>query len=330
MQQIFSTDSLDPADRFPYWMDVVSKNLIGIDSKIHVPNFSATIHVAPLAKSTVGLFELDDCELSHGAHHVSSAESDDVLIGCQIGGQLQVACGDHESELRRGDLCIIDSQRTYSQRLKDCKAVTIKLPRAVFEQRLGDLRALSWLKLPQESVVASLARQLIARLPQYCETLNDATAALLEGQIVDLITLAYLGGDGPPSALRTYARVFARFRLASTIESHLFDSRLKLADFAEKAGMTSRYANRLLASEGTSLERFLFERRLARSRAVLDSPVFGFRSLSEIAHSYGFTTQSHFSRKFKDEFGMTPSEYRRQRQQSLISDLRVSEARKLS
>jgi AraC-like DNA-binding protein len=39
------------------------------------------------------------------------------------------------------------------------------------------------------------------------------------------------------------------------------------------------------------------------------------RMIGEIAFSWGFSDLSHFSRRFRDQFGMTPSEARRNRQE---------------
>jgi AraC family transcriptional regulator, positive regulator of tynA and feaB len=67
----------------------------------------------------------------------------------------------------------------------------------------------------------------------------------------------------------------------------------------------------VLAQEGTSIRRLILERRLARCRTALEDPMQAHRSISEIAYGWGFSDMTHFGRKFRETYGMLPSEYRR-------------------
>ena len=47
-----------------------------------------------------------------------------------------------------------------------------------------------------------------------------------------------------------------------------------------------------------------------RSRQALEDPAQRTRTVSDIAYSFGFSDLSHFARRFKAEFGRSPSECR--------------------
>jgi AraC-like DNA-binding protein len=100
-------------------------------------------------------------------------------------------------------------------------------------------------------------------------------------------------------------------RLKAIIENRLHDPDLKPAAAAADTGISVRYANALLANENTSLERYIMLRRLERCHQTLVSPVHSSRTITEIAYSCGFSDLSHFTRRFKEQFGCTPSEIRR-------------------
>ncbi|WP_075088197.1 helix-turn-helix transcriptional regulator [Verrucomicrobium spinosum] len=51
-----------------------------------------------------------------------------------------------------------------------------------------------------------------------------------------------------------------------------------------------------------------YVRRL-RVRLACHALVFGHRTLAEVADDHGFCDQSHFTREFRKETGMTPREY---------------------
>ena len=101
-------------------------------------------------------------------------------------------------------------------------------------------------------------------------------------------------------------------RLKQVIKARLADPELKPAAVAAEAGISLRYANALLSPEGTSLERYIMARRLERCRRALDDPMQTHRMISEIAFSWGFSDLSHFARRFRKAFGISPSEFRRQ------------------
>ena len=63
--------------------------------------------------------------------------------------------------------------------------------------------------------------------------------------------------------------------------------------------------------QGTSLERLIVSRRLDNCRRALEDPAQSHRAIGEIAYAWGFGNQSHFNRRFKAEFGCSPSDYRR-------------------
>jgi AraC-like DNA-binding protein len=76
------------------------------------------------------------------------------------------------------------------------------------------------------------------------------------------------------------------------------------------AGMSARHANRLLAFESTSLERFILSERLRRCYAALDDRKRDYLAIGEIAYANGFNDVSHFSRSFRARYGLSPKDFR--------------------
>jgi len=99
-------------------------------------------------------------------------------------------------------------------------------------------------------------------------------------------------------------------RLKAVIEARLHDPEFRPRDAAAAAGISVRYANALLAQEDTSLERFIVMRRLQRCKTVLEDPYQVLRPVSDIAYGAGFSDVSHFTRRFKAQYGCSPTEHR--------------------
>jgi two-component system response regulator YesN len=68
---------------------------------------------------------------------------------------------------------------------------------------------------------------------------------------------------------------------------------------------------------GTSYLVYVTRLRLTEAARLLRA---GGRSIGEIADQMGFADQSHFDRRFKRAFGLTPSQYQRQHRKTLKTD----------
>jgi AraC family transcriptional regulator, positive regulator of tynA and feaB len=94
------------------------------------------------------------------------------------------------------------------------------------------------------------------------------------------------------------------------IDVHLSDPKLNLALVAAGCGISPRYISLLLQLRGVSFTALVWERRLDLARTWLLSTKTGMVSISEVAFSVGFKSTAHFSRMFKQRFGMSPKAYR--------------------
>ncbi|WP_369265322.1 AraC family transcriptional regulator [Streptomyces sp. R35] len=55
----------------------------------------------------------------------------------------------------------------------------------------------------------------------------------------------------------------------------------------------------------------MIEQRLEGARSTLASPVGRTRTIGSVARAWGFTDPSHFTRRFKEAYGVTPQEWPR-------------------
>ena len=100
-------------------------------------------------------------------------------------------------------------------------------------------------------------------------------------------------------------------RVCQTIETLLADPGLSLGKVAREEGVSPRYLQKLFASAGQSFTHYIRLRRLERCRLDLTSPRCASLSISEISFRWGFNGSAHFSRAFRDQYGLSPREHRR-------------------
>ncbi len=111
-------------------------------------------------------------------------------------------------------------------------------------------------------------------------------------------------------------------RIYETIERKLGDPELSPARVAQLEGISERYLQKLFESTGDSFTHYLRERRLQRCWADLANPAEAHRSVSDIAFGCGFSDAAHFSRSFRDRFGLSPRAFR-QREVERLSELGI-------
>ena len=63
-------------------------------------------------------------------------------------------------------------------------------------------------------------------------------------------------------------------------------------------------------ASGAPAAEYKSHRRLSHCAASLRDPSQAHRSITDICFSYGFNSTSHFSRLFKERFGIAPRDYR--------------------
>ena len=101
-------------------------------------------------------------------------------------------------------------------------------------------------------------------------------------------------------------------RIKRFIANQLSDTELNSEVISRAVGLSPRYINNLFNEDNTSLMRYLTKQRLSRSRHYLATPLYNYLSITEVAMKSGFSNMAHFSRIFRQAYGLSPSDYRLQ------------------
>ena len=157
-------------------------------------------------------------------------------------------------------------------------------------------------------------------LPKHIDALQPAAKLQVSTHVLDLVALALAAQADEATPTLSSGRAATLLHLRMAVESRLCDPALNPRTAAAAAGISLRYANDLLSQQGTSLGRFILSRRLDRCRRALEDPRQARRSISEIVYAWGFADLSHFSRRFKAEFGCSPREFRQQQHVGVITN----------
>ncbi|WP_431266865.1 helix-turn-helix domain-containing protein [Dankookia sp. P2] len=208
-------------------------------------------------------------------------------------------------------MALLDPRLPYVGRFTaGSQLLVLKVPRRALKARIGYVRRAVLRPIRSTGGEGGLASAFLAMLPTYAADLAPAAAEGVMANVLDLIALALTSSTVDHQGAATSAQMLVLMNVRAAIEARLADPSLDATTVAAAAGASVRYANAVLAREGTSIRRLILARRLARCRTALADPSQAGRTVTEIAYDWGFSDMTHFGRSFKDAYGVTPSDFR--------------------
>jgi AraC-like DNA-binding protein len=105
-------------------------------------------------------------------------------------------------------------------------------------------------------------------------------------------------------------------RVKAAIEERLGDPDLTPQAIADRHHISVRYLHVLFQQQGTTVNGWVREHRLEAAGRDLARPDAHRRSVAGVAARWGFSNSSHFSRAFREVYGMSPMQWRKRRSTS--------------
>jgi len=235
---------------------------------------------------------------------------DDFVLISATRGKIRVTQGSKAIDLTAGQMCLTEMNIAGAVDLRESGGfTTTRFPRRLLLQiapsaetqlarTLGHDRA--------RSVMIERYAALCSEVAGELDPLGQRTAAQ---HLADLV--GHFIGTGAERSNLTEQRDGSMVRLElmkAEALRNLDKSNLTIETVAKANGLSSRQAQRLFASSGTTFTEFVLEQRLLLSRQLLLRDQARLRKVSDIAFSAGFNDLSYFHRSFKRRFGVTPAD----------------------
>jgi AraC family transcriptional regulator, positive regulator of tynA and feaB len=100
-------------------------------------------------------------------------------------------------------------------------------------------------------------------------------------------------------------------QLLAYLEAHLFDpDAMSASACAQAIGISERYLYKQFSLRGQHFSKMVLERRLDAAHVLLKSVAFKAHSIASIAYQCGFKDPAHFSRLFRQRYGISPRQCR--------------------
>ncbi|MEV0901501.1 helix-turn-helix domain-containing protein [Actinoplanes sp. NPDC049802] len=139
----------------------------------------------------------------------------------------------------------------------------------------------------------------------------DPSAPAVAAATVDLVRALLASSARTERHTRRALAETLLTRIRAYVRHHLTDPGLTPSRIAAAHNISLRQLYKLCARDGLSLEQWIIDERLRGARHDLLHPGHRHRPVAAIAHSWGFRDATHFIRRFKSRYGLTPTQLRR-------------------
>ena len=234
-----------------------------------------------------------------------------------VSGSIKITIGNKEHVLTEGQILIFDS-RTPLKKIKvneESHTISVHMPLALIK---------SWIPRIYNNLESKIinppgksARLLADYLKLINEFAQESESNLVTYQpkaIIPLImsnlgmlvfALSDLEEEKLTSVKQIQLAAAKQFMLV-----HVSDSNITPTTIAKQMGISVRYLHWLFLQSRETVGQYLVRKRIELAQLLLSSSSQSLYSVTEIAFMSGFNDSTHFSRRFKQQVGTSPSKYR--------------------
>jgi AraC family transcriptional activator of tynA and feaB len=310
MSQSFTTDLIPVADRQEAWLSN-AKQICG-DCKFQFPKrfpFHGSIERRKVADLEMTLFSSSAVSFIKYPTVNLNSESRSWIVITQLAG-LRRYCQDGKvAVLKKGDATLIDSGRPWSSDCPgDCARLYLRVPRLLMQSRLRLNEIPVARRISGESGLGALLFHLSTSLYRQTEELTrEEGAAAIEAY---LHILAACVGTTKRVPAGTSRMIELNVLMLKYIDAHLTETTLSPTEIAAALNLSVRHVHRLFSRQGSTVADWIRAQRLRHCRSDLADLQLRAKSITEIAFFWGFNDSAHFSRAFKQRFGICPRVFR--------------------
>jgi AraC-like DNA-binding protein len=299
-------DAIPPAQRMEAWRDILAESKL--DLEIWPTPRSPEVFRAMMKRWGLGEMAILDCRSDPCAGRRSDPGSSGAASECAVitfvrDGTMAVSDGEGTASVAAGHGMVWDGVSPLEFEVSEplSKRIVV-VPRDRALAMVPGLERLVGSAVLPDSPAASLLMGYLDLLIQHLPSLDAVGRATAAAAALELLRPA-LEPAFPAHQSKAHADLLVGIR--AYIENQLPDPSLSPPMIADAHGISTRTLHLLFEDAGESVSTFIRRRRLEHCH---DDLIKGSHdSVIDIAIRWGFHSASHFSRAFKDYYGVSPS-----------------------
>jgi AraC-like DNA-binding protein len=309
MDLLYTTSSVEHAQRFEYWHDAVCKHCIPASSeRLTSEAFSGSLAVNAIGTLKVSEHAASSLRWVRAAEHIRKGPNDNIWASLMASGEGRLSQDGRQVIQRPNELVLYDAARPFQYELTTGSIYIVEIPRQLLTFRSRGAESLTATRISEGlPVVGLLGRMIYEAAHLHFPDEQSTTASLFASAVVDLLAAALELQSGYVGQVTSHEALVQRTK--AYIDGHLDVASLDLEGLAATQGVSSRTLTRAFAQQGCTPMHWLWKRRIEGSYCALKEGHV--RNVTEAALGFGFSDLSHFSRTFKKTYGFSPLSLKR-------------------
>jgi AraC-like DNA-binding protein len=297
------------------WLDKVRDAYVELDFKAESTGvFRGSLAAFQLGEVMLGDVAHDAMQVSRTQQGIAQDHVQFYKVSLQLDGYSILEQNGRETVVAPGDLTVYDTSNPFVITTNQAaRSLILTCPHdrlGIANELMGNLVATrmsgrSGLGSVTSAYLAQLGSGLSDGSVKSSRQLEDSVLSVLRTLFNDELEKVY--SNGTEEQMLTY-------QILAGIEANLSDPDLSVASIAAEHFISTRQLQRIFQQRGTTVTRWIRERRLNRCREELLQRGSSVKNVRDVALQWGIQDAAHFSRIFRDTFGQSPSEYRLEHQ----------------
>jgi AraC-like DNA-binding protein len=315
MNLVADTSLVSPEERFDYWAEASPRALLhplSLQRSTHEP-FSGRIAAHQLGPVNVFRVWGGASTAILRSARISSCDPECFSVAVAFHGRHRVAQEDRSAIVTPGDMVTLQTSRPYATRFETPYDLALfTFPYVLLRPHTDRICAQTAQRVTAAQgvgrVVATFLRGLAEELNAGRVSEDDTD---LGESVIDLVRGLFASPNAVPPCVTGYAqRKKLLHQVRSYIDANLPDPSLSPEWIARENFISVRYLYKLLDGEG-GVCALIRSKRLERCRRDLSDPALRGDSITSIARRWGLSDAGYFSRLFRESYGVSPTEFRR-------------------
>ncbi|MFC3996556.1 helix-turn-helix domain-containing protein [Nocardiopsis sediminis] len=312
----FSTDDLPVHDRFDAWREVISRTHAPLEmTSEHAGDFYGSQRILELDGVLVWPTLFRSLTFHRTPKLIRCFDPEAIHISFVLRGSHCHGSGAHEHVYGPAGIHPIDTSTPFTLATVAAgplvSGIGLEIPKALIPLPQRSVARAVGRTLPADRGAGALLRGYVTRLAANTASFRPQDRHWAAAVLTDLVTVLFADAAGAARAVpeRPHRRALT-LRIRSFIARNLHDADLDPAAIAAAHHISVSHLHRLFREDGTSVARWIRERRLERARRELTDPDLRDLPVHAIAARCGFRHPAGFSRAFRAFHGAAPGEVR--------------------
>ncbi|ACL41532.1 transcriptional regulator, AraC family [Pseudarthrobacter chlorophenolicus A6] len=300
------------ASSFDHWKHLVAESFVPLAAETaDAGNFHGQLRSRVLDRMSI----VEVTATSHEVHRtpalIARAHERYFKLNLQLEGTGLLIQDNREAVLRPGDLAIYDTSRPYTLAFEDTtRIMVVMFPCDTLTLPTDYVGQLAAVRMAGDSGLSGIVGQFIRQLSGNLDVLNGPSGSRLAANALDLVsTMLHAEMDISPDRMKPQALLAVAVR--EYIDANLSDPLLSPASIAAAHFISTRHLHNVFHESGTTVAGWIRTQRLEGAGRDLRDPLHAGLPVGAVAARWGFLDAAHFSRTFRDAFGVPPSDWRR-------------------